>query len=77
MNLPPSGEQWEIRYGSGADAARATVVEVGGGLREYETGGTAVLNPFPLEAICDGAHNMPLVPWPNRIRDGRYSFDGN
>lgn len=69
---PPSGEQWEIRRG----AARATVVEVGGGLREYEVDGEAVLDPFPLEAVCDGAHNMPLVPWPNRIRDGRYSFEG-
>lgn len=76
MSVPPSGEQWEIRYGSGAGAARATAVEVGGGLREYEVGGVAVLDPFPLEAICDGAHNMPLVPWPNRIRDGRYSFAG-
>ncbi len=76
MNLPPSGEQWEIRYGSGADSACATVVEVGGGLREYEVGGIAILDPFPLDAVCDGAHNMPLVPWPNRIRDGRYSFAG-
>ena len=73
----PSGQQWTIRYDGRSGAARATVVEVGGGLREYELDGIAVLDPFPLDAICDGAHNMPLVPWPNRIRDGRYSFDGN
>lgn len=80
MKLPrsaPSGKQWTIRWGDRSGAARATVVEVGGGLRECELGGVAVLDPFPLDAVCDGAHNMPLVPWPNRIRDGRYVFDGS
>lgn len=70
--IPPSGEQHEIAHGE----QRATVVEVGGGVREYEVGGRAVLDPYPLEAICDGAHGAPLIPWPNRLADGRYSFDG-
>ena len=35
-----------------------------------------MLDPYPLEAICDGAHGAPLIPWPNRLADGRYSFDG-
>lgn len=72
MTAPPSGEQFEISFG----AHRATIVEVGGGVREYEVGGRAVLNPFPVESICDGAHGAPLIPWPNRMADGRYSFDG-
>jgi aldose 1-epimerase len=70
--IPPSGEQFEISHGE----QRATIVEVGGGVREYEVGGRAVLDPYPLEAICDGAHGAPLIPWPNRLADGRYSFDG-
>jgi aldose 1-epimerase len=68
----PSGEQFEISHGE----QRATIVEVGGGVREYAVGGRAVLDPYPLEAICDGAHGAPLIPWPNRLADGRYSFDG-
>jgi aldose 1-epimerase len=32
---PPSGEQFEISHGE----QRATVVEVGGGVRQYEVGG--------------------------------------
>lgn len=75
--IAPSGKQWTIRWNGKSGAAHATVVEVGGGLRECELGGLAVLDPFPLDAICDGAHNMPLVPWPNRIHDGRYSFGGS
>lgn len=72
MTIPPSGEQFEIRHGS----QRATVVEVGAGIREYEVDGRPVLDPYPAEAMCDGAHGAPLIPWPNRLGGGRYSFDG-
>jgi aldose 1-epimerase len=70
--VPPSGAQFEIVHGE----QRATIVEVGGGIREYEVGGRPVLDPYPLDAICDGGHGTPLIPWPNRLKDGRYSFDG-
>ncbi len=72
MAVHPSGEQFEIRFGE----QRATIVEVGGGIREYAVGDRAVLDPYPLEAMCDGAHGAPLIPWPNRLADGRYRFDG-
>lgn len=72
VRTPPSGEQFEIGYG----AQRATIVEVGGGIREYSRAGSDVLDPYPLDAICDGAHGTPLIPWPNRLADGRYSFGG-
>jgi aldose 1-epimerase len=55
---------------------RATIVEVGGGIREYEVGGRPVLEPYPVDAVCDGAHGAPLIPWPNRLGNGRYRFDG-
>jgi aldose 1-epimerase len=70
--VAPSGEQFEISSGE----QRATIVEVGGGLRAYEVGGRPVLDPYPLGEMCDGAHGTPLIPWPNRLRDGRYSFEG-
>jgi aldose 1-epimerase len=69
---PPSGEQFEIVHGE----QRATIVEVGGGVREYSSAGRDVLEPYPLEEMCDGAHGTVLVPWPNRLSDGRYRFDG-
>src|SRR4051794_39901164 len=72
MTIPPSGEQFEIRAGG----QRATIVEVGGGLREYEVDGRPVFEPYPVERMRDGAHGAPLIPWPNRLADGRYSFDG-
>lgn len=68
----PSGQQFEISWAS----QRAVIVEVGGGIRVYEDGGRPVLESYAAEDICDGAHGALLVPWPNRIRDGGYSFEG-
>src|SRR3954469_8653519 len=72
MALPPSGEQFEIRHGD----QRATIVEVGGSIREYYVGERAVLDPFPLDKMADGARGNPLIPWPNRLADGTYEWDG-
>jgi aldose 1-epimerase len=71
MKIAPSGEQFEIASGE----QRATIVEVGGGVREYAVAGRDVFDPYPLQAICDGAHGAPLIPWPNRLGDGRYRFE--
>jgi aldose 1-epimerase len=69
--VAPSGEQFEISHRE----PRATSVEVGAGVREYEVAGRSVLDPYPLAEICDGAHGAPLIPWPNRLADGRYRFE--
>jgi aldose 1-epimerase len=72
MLQPPSGEQFGIAHG----ALRATLVEVGGGIRELYDGERAVLEPYAAADMCDGGHGAVLVPWPNRVGDGRYSFAG-
>jgi aldose 1-epimerase len=68
----PSGQQLEIVHGE----QRATVVEVGGGLRAYSVAGHAVLDGYPPEEIVTGARGQPLVPWPNRLHRGTYTWDG-
>lgn len=73
MSYAPSGRQFEISSGE----KRATIVEVGGGIREYRVGSSDVLQPYALDQMYDGAHGAPLIPWPNRLADGRYSFDGS
>jgi aldose 1-epimerase len=72
VDIHPSGRQVDIAWRD----QRATVVEVGGGIRSYEVGGRPVLDPYPAGEMCDGAHGTPLIPWPNRLGDGRYRFDG-
>ena len=50
-------------------------VEVGGGLREYAVDGRPLLDGYPVERMADGGRGQPLLPWPNRVRDGQYTFD--
>ncbi len=72
MVSAPSGEQFEIALGK----QHATIVEVGGGVRQYTVDERPVLHPYGLHDMCDGAHGTPLIPWPNRLADGSYEFDG-
>jgi len=68
----PSGAQYELRF---ADQS-ACVVGVGGGLRTYAVGGRVVLDGYGVEEMCRSGRGQILAPWPNRIRGGAYSFDG-
>lgn len=70
--MAPSGEQFTLRHGDMA----VTIVEVGGGIRSFVDGDRNVLEPYAWDAICDGARGQVLAPWPNRLADGRYTFDG-
>lgn len=69
----PSGEQFEIAF---ADQ-RATVVEAGGGLRAYSVGTRAVLDGYAEDAPSTSGRGQVLMPWPNRLEDGAYEFDGH
>ncbi|SDX90306.1 aldose 1-epimerase [Modestobacter sp. DSM 44400] len=73
MQAPPSGKQFTLEVGD----QKVIVTEVGGGLRSYRVGGTEVLDGFAADEMCTGARGQTFVPWPNRIEDGRYEFDGN
>jgi aldose 1-epimerase len=65
-----SGQQWTIE----AQGHRAVVVEVGGVLREYSVDGTPVLDGFEPDELSPASAGQILAPWPNRIRDGKYTF---
>jgi len=70
--VPPSGEQYELIH----DDLRATVVEVGGALRELSIGDRPVLDGYAVDEMCIGAKGQSLLPWPNRVDGGRYRFQG-
>jgi len=67
-----TGRQYVIEAGE----HRATVVEVGAGLQRYTHAGVDVTCTYGEDVLPPKACGIVLVPWPNRIRDGRYSFDG-
>ena len=68
----PSGEQIEIAL----DDQRAIVVEVGGGLRAYSVGGRDVLDGYMADEMSPSGRGQVLIPWPNRLEDGSYEFEG-
>lgn len=68
----PTGHQYEISSGP----YRAVVTEVGATLRHLSVDGRDILAGFGPGDRISGGHGQQLLPWPNRIRDGRYSFDG-
>ncbi len=70
--IPPSGAQYPITSGD----QEAVVVEVGGGLRTFTAAGEPVILGYGVEDMADAGRGQLLIPWPNRIRDGRYSFAG-
>jgi aldose 1-epimerase len=68
----PTGRQFEIRDGSQV----AVIVELGATLRKYEVAGVPVLEGFAADEPVSGGRGAILLPWPNRIEDGRYRFAG-
>ncbi len=57
-----------------AEGHAAVVVEVGGGLRTYHVAGHEVTDGYGPHDIAPAGAGEVLAPWPNRIRDGRYTF---
>ena len=72
VRVAPSGEQWTIT----SAGHEAVVVEVGGGLRSYAVEGVPVVDGYGEDQLSPANAGHVLAPWPNRIRDGRYTFAG-
>jgi len=67
-----SGAQWTIE----ADGHQAVLAEVGGVLRAYRAGDREIVDGFGPGEISPASAGQILAPWPNRIRDGHYTFGG-
>jgi aldose 1-epimerase len=70
--LGPSGEQIEIAF----EDQLLVVTEVGAGLRTYSARGRDILDGYAADEMCTSGRGQVLVPWPNRVEDGGYEFDG-
>ena len=68
----PTGQQWRIGHGS----QEVVVCEVGATLRAYTVGATPVLDGFGTDEWSHSGRGQVLAPWPNRLADGRYEFNG-
>jgi aldose 1-epimerase len=85
MNSPPpaedqrpaettaaTGDQWVIGHGED----RAVVTEIGATLRSFTLGDRQLIEGFASDEWSQGGRGQVLAPWPNRLGDGRYTFEG-
>ena len=72
MTIPLTGTQYEIEAGD----YRATVTELGAGLRGLRFGDTFLVTGFDANELPPHGAGQLLTPWPNRVDGGRYAFDG-
>jgi aldose 1-epimerase len=70
--MPATGEQFEIVSG----ATRAVVTEVGAGLRSLVVGARPLVETFGEQDRPPKGAGTVLVPWPNRVAAGRWTWNG-
>lgn len=69
---PATGQQFEITRGG----STAIIAELAASLRHLSIDGTQVTESYPESVTPPFADGIVLVPWPNRIEDGRWQLDG-
>jgi aldose 1-epimerase len=62
--IAPSGKQIEITAGDQRDV----VVDI--------AGGRDLVDGYGADEMSSSSRGRALIPWPNRLQDGSYEFDG-
>jgi aldose 1-epimerase len=73
VSIALTGEQYHIEAGP----YRAAITELGAGLRELLFRDQPVILGYEADELPPAGAGQLLIPWPNRIDGGRYSFDGS
>lgn len=68
----PTGTELELRRGDHC----AVITEVGAHLRAFRVDRRDVVVPFAAGELPPAFHGAVLAPWPNRIGDGNYTWEG-
>ncbi|MCW2163291.1 aldose 1-epimerase [Microbacterium hydrothermale] len=72
MTADPTGRRFVLRSAN----VSAEIAQVGAALRALTVDGVDLVPRYPDDVPTPAASGVVLVPWPNRIRDGKYRFDG-
>src|SRR5215213_7252117 len=70
----PVSEPTEVHLASGS--AQLWIDLDGGGLRRLVVGNWDVLDGYAAGAVRRGSRGAVLLPWPNRLRNGRWTWQG-
>ncbi|MER7797385.1 aldose 1-epimerase family protein [Microbacterium sp. NPDC096154] len=74
--IDPTGTQIRLRRDGANGEVTAHIAQVGAGLRGLSVGGVDIVTRYPEAAPTPFGSGIVLAPWPNRIRDGRWT-DGD
>lgn len=72
MTADPTGQRFRLR----GPRSSAEITQVGASLRALTVDGVDLVPQYPDDLPTPAASGVVLVPWPNRIRDGKYTFAG-
>lgn len=72
----PTGEQFVLETSTSSGDLRATITAVAAGIRTLSINGIDLVAPYGEDQSPPSCAGNVLVPWPNRIRDGKWSHDG-
>lgn len=72
MTADPTGHRFHLR----GPRSSAEIAQVGAALRALTVDGVDLVPRYADDVPTPAASGVVLVPWPNRIRDGRYTFGG-
>jgi aldose 1-epimerase len=77
---PRTSSEWPVTEPAEArllcDEARLDVDLRGGGIRRLIVDGWDVVDGYPSGTVPHGRRGHLLLPWPNRLRDGRWEWEG-
>lgn len=74
--MPATGTQHLLQLDGPDGPVTAVVAELAASLRRVQVDGTDLVQDYGADALPSGASGIVLVPWPNRVRDGRWTLDG-
>jgi len=70
------GEHYELQGMLDGRSQKAVVTEIAASLRALEIDGVALLQDYPAQSAPPSCAGWVLVPWPNRVADGQWTYDG-
>lgn len=69
---PPTGDQYRLRHDGAHGPVEAVITSVAATLRQLIVDGHDLVQGFDESVAAPFGCGIVLVPWPNRVRDGRW-----
>jgi aldose 1-epimerase len=73
---PALGEQYELTLEAAGRSVRAVITEVAAAIRHLSVDEVEITAGYDDDIPPPFGCGIVLMPWPNRVRDGRWTYDG-